>query len=332
MARINYCISPLRILDKSAFKEASKEELRVLLGLIELSGEAESAELLSEAVSVSVARCKAALSFWEESGVIVRRFGDGPTLAEEFDDRLLSGEIDEVSAVSVANSIRNENLSAMIDEVATLMGQACLPNVDVKNLTALYTQYLLSPEFVATLAAHLACKGALTVRRLCNEAIRLHGTGCDSIESLESYIKNKEEGSAAEWEFRRILGIYGRNLSQSEKNYFKKWSEEYGYSVAVVSEAYDIAVLNTKSGRGDLRYMDSILSDWHSAGCRTVGECLEKLEADKAKKTAEGAAKSEGRPKRPSKTTPETPRYGEFDINDAFKKAMSRSYGDDENQ
>lgn len=319
---INYRTDRVRVIGSAAFSEASKEELRALIALIELCGVAESVEALASAAKISVARCRAALAFWEESGVIFP--ADRPMLTEEFADRLIPGEIDEVPSKEVADSIRDEGLAIMIDECAKLMNCACLPNVDVKNLTALYTQYSLTPEYVAILAANIASRGELTVRKLCNEAIRLSGRGCDTVEALDAYIKDMEESTGAEWEFRRVLGIYGRNLSQSEKKYFKKWSEDFGYSVSIVSEAYDIAVLNTKSGRGDLRYMDSVLTAWHEAGCKTVNECRERVNAEKIKREAEGAERTA----RYTKTKPEVPRYGNFDINEAFNNAVARSFGE----
>lgn len=324
MTRLDYLINPLRVIENPAFKEASKEELRVLIALIELQGQAEDVKSLADGASISVARCKSALAFWEESGVI--RENDGtPGIIDEFEERLVKGEIDEVPAVEVAESIRDENLALMIDDCAVLLGQACLSNSDVKNLTGLYKQYSLSADYIITLAAHLKRKGNLTVRRLCDKAITLQGKGCDSTEALDAYIKSAEESSGAEWEFRRVLGIYGRNLSPSEKGYFKKWADDFGFSVAIVTEAYDIAALNTRNG--DLRYMDKILSDWHESGCKTVSECKAKAEADKLARATE--KKDSGTTKSRAKSKPETPRYGEFDANDAFAKALERSYGKD---
>ncbi len=321
MPMIKYRTNRIRVIGNGAFAEASKEELRALLALIELQGEIDGVEELSEAAKISPARCKAALAFWEESGVISLDDGN-PDIIEEFEERLTQGEIDEVPATKVAESIRDESLASMINECAMFMKQPCLSNTDIKNITALHTQYSLSPDYIATLAANLAGRGELTTRRLCNEAIRLSSKGCDNSEALDAYLKNLEESSGAEWEFRRILGIYGRNLSTSERRYFKKWSEEFGYSVGVVNEAYDIAVLNTKTGRGDLRYMDSILTSWHEAGCRTVNECLAKVEADKLKRQGEKTSKER------KKSVPETPRYGNFDINEAFNNAIARSFGE----
>lgn len=321
MTRLNYRVNLLRVTANPAFKEASKEELRALISLIESEGKADSLTSLSEAAGISTARCRAALAFWEEAGVI--REDDGtPSLTDEFEERLVRGEIDEEPAKEVAESIRNENLASMIDECALLMGQACLSNSEIKNLTGLYTQYALSPDYIVTLAAYLSSKGNLTVKRLTNEAIRISGKGIDNAEALDAYITNIEESTGAEWEFRRVLGIYSRNLSPSEKGYFKKWSEDFGYSVNIVTEAYDIATLNTQ--KGDLRYMDKILTDWHEAGCRTVNECKARAEAEGAKLTAEKATKKH------AKSEAQTPRYGNFDVNEAFMNALERSFKSDE--
>lgn len=321
MSRLKYLIDLTSVSSNPSFKEASREELRTLISLIELEGSAQSVKSIASSASVSVARCKAALAFWEESGVI--RQDDGiPTVTEEFEERLLRGEIDETPAREVADSIRKEELACMIEECTRLCSQASLTTAEVKNITALYTQYALSAEYVLTLAAYLASGGRLTVRRLCNEAIKLSGRGIEAVEELEGYIKSLEESSGTEWEIRRILGIYGRNLSPSERAYFKKWSEDYGYSVTIVTEAYDIAALNTR--HGDLRYMDKILTDWHEAGCRTVSECRARSEAERQQKTTESKSK------KGSRSQPQTPRYGNFDVNEAFQNALERSFGTDD--
>ena len=322
---LKYCIDRIRVIGTDAFSEASKEELRVLLALIQLSGEVESPESLASAAMISPPRCKAAIAFWEESGVI-SQIGEGGSITDEFEERLVAGEIDEVPAVEVAESIRNEGLALMINDVAELMGQACLSNVEVKTLTALYTQYALSPEYIVALAAHLKSKGCLTVKRLSDKAITLVRRGVDSYEGLEAHLSEIESSSGAEWEFRRLFGIYNATLSQSQREYFRKWSEDYGYSVGIVSLAYDIAVLNTRSGRGDLRYIDAILTEWHNAGCKTVNECREFIEAERAKKAAKTPIRTG---KKATKSTPETPRYGNFDINEAFNDAVARSFSED---
>lgn len=335
-----YKVTPLLITEKAEFKEASKEEFRVLLALIEQNGRVESAEALAKLSCVSKSRCVSALGFWCECGVIAESkgthsdicdsFADStqspPSITEEFESRLRANVIDERPSIEVASTIRDENLKSVFDECALLMGVSSFPSADTKNIAALNTQYALSAEFIVTLAAYLAGQGKLTVRRLCNEGIRLVGTGCDTVEELEKYIEAKESESQSDWEFRRILGIYNRNLSKSEKSYFKKWAEDYGFSVAIVSEAFDIAVLN--SSRGDLRYMDSILTSWFKAGCKTVSECIAHSESEKAKKTDQKNNEQRAKPR----SQAEKPRYGDFDVNDALQKAIARSFSDEDDE
>lgn len=316
-----YKVLPLRLSALPEFSEASCEELRVLLALVECEGRFESSESLAALAKVSKSRCTSAIAFWAEAGVITERIDGAPIITEEFAERLTKDEIDEAPSSEVADSIRDGNLKSAIDECTVLMELGTMPTADVKNITALYTQYALSPEYIVTLAAYLAGQGKLTARKLCNHAIRLQGSGCDSVEALESYIQNKESETDTDWEFRRIFGIYNRNLSQSERSYFKKWSEDYGFSVAIVSEAYDRAVMNTQNGRRYMQYMDTVLTSWYKAGCKTLSECIAQSEADKPKPQQEQ--------KRTLSREPEKPRYGDFDVHEAFKLALERSYGAD---
>jgi len=321
MTDFTYRVLPLSVTSSPAFAEASADELRVLLALIEVQGDFGSESALARLAGVSRARCTGALAFWEEAGVIKRDDGS-PCVTEEFSERLTEGEIFEEESLVVAERIRDEHLSEVLDECARLMGLAALSNTEIKQITALNTQYSLSAEYIITLAAYLAGKGRLRVARLTSQAIKLANSGVDNVELLETYIKLNQDSSGPEWEIRRIMGIYNRTLTKSERERFARWSTEFGYSTEIISEAYDIAI-DATGGKNVSAYMDKILTAWHEAGCKTVSECLAKREGDRATLSA---AKST--PKKKPKTTVEAPRYGNFDINDAFTKALERSYGE----
>lgn len=323
MADFTYRVLPLAVTASPAFAEASADELRVLLALVELEGDFGSENTLAGMAGVSRARCTGALAFWEDAGIIKRDDGR-PSVTEEFDERLAAGETFEEESLVVAARIRDENLAEVLDECARLMGLAALSNAEIKEITALSTQEGLSPEYIVTLAAALAENGRLRVSKLTREAKKLASRGLTEIEALEAYIKLSQKSSGAEWEYRRVMGIYNRNLTRPEQERFRKWSEQFGYSAEIVSEAYDIAVEAT-GGKSVSAYMDKILTDWHEAGCKTVSECIAKREGDRA-----ALASAKSAPKKKTKTTVEAPRYGNFDINDAFNKALERSYGEEE--
>lgn len=303
-----------------AFSEASREELRVLLALAGAEGKVECEDTLASLAKTSRARTVAALALWEELGVITR--GER-IVKEEFENNFNESDIDETASVDTAKSIRDENLGSMLSECTALMGKAALSTQEIKNICVLNTEYALSPEYITTLAAHIASKGKLTATRLREDGKRLSSKGINTLEELEQYILEREQESGDEWELRSALGIYNRNLSQSEREYFKRWSGEFSYSINIISLAFDICVLNT--GKLSMAYMDKLLTAWHAAGCKTLEECR----SANASHTAQGHESSTSA-KKHKRTEPEKPRYGDFDVNEAFRHALSRSFGEDE--
>ena len=312
--KTKYTVNTGALRTSSAISEASKEELRVLLTLISLGGEPTNEGEISRIACTSAPRTKAAIAFWE--GAEILKTGESCGIVEEFEERLLAGEIDEEPAIRVADTVRDECLASLLSDCAAFLGVAALSTQEVKNITALVSQYKLPTDYILTLAAHLKSKDKFSVRQLCNKAISLDKSGISETATLDEYLKNLENGN--EWEFRRVLGIYG-NISKSQREFIRKWSEEFGYSTEILAEAYDIAMLNT--GKADFRYIDSVLSGWHEAGCKTVSQCLAHNETGKA-------ARAQKTEKKYSKSKPETPRYGNFDVNEAFQNALERSFGE----
>ncbi len=305
-----------KLLENPAFLEASRDELRVLVALI--ANESLSADEISVICGISRARASSALSFWHELGV---SDGNAPTITEEFEERLRRGEIQEESSKKVAKDIRDLELQNVISECARLMNKAALSSAEIKKISALRSQYALSDEYILTLAAHLSDKNKLTPARLVDEALKLVGKEIDTAEALETHIKICESESGIIGELKNTLGIHGRNLSIKEKEYLTKWGKVYGYFTEIVGYAYNICVDNT----GDRRfsYIDKVLTVWYEAGCRTISECRAKSEELRFE-----FSKKSGKPR--SKKEVEKPRYGNFDVKDAFKRALERSYGKDD--
>lgn len=301
----------------SCFSEASKEELRVLVAVSFAKGISDSD--IAAAAGVSQARAKSAIALWVAEGVIEECAE--ATVKEEFADRLRPCELMETPAKEVAESIRDEGLSELIEECAVLLKKPALTTEEVKCIVGLADQYSLTPDYILTLAAHLAAKNHLTAPTLRDRAIALSSKGISTTEDLEIYLKDKEQESSNEYEMRRIIGVWKRTFSAGEQAMIRKWFDTFAYSPVIISEAYDICVMNT----GDLSfaYMDKILSSWHETGCKTLEECKALRSISKSETKSSDTAKR-GR----SKSEPPKPRYGDFDVDDAFAKALARSYED----
>ncbi len=317
----HYKIIPISVSSKEAFKEASREELRALIVLIECEGRPKSIEEFAERAGISKARASASLVLWEEAGVIAP-VSDVPTITEEFERRLEAGEIEEITAKDAARSIRSAGLADMISECARMLGRATLNTTEIKKLTALSEQYSLSPEYILTLASHMAKKGTLNLSRLVDKAIKFSNDGIYDVSPLEAHLADIENESEIEKNYRILFGIYHRALSKTEKESFRKWSRDYGYFTDIVGEAYDIVVSRYKTNY--VQRTDELLTHWYESGCKTLSQCRAKHDADMAEKKAK--AEKERQAKKPY-AKPQKERYGDFDVEDAFLKALNRSYG-----
>ncbi len=313
-----YIQKPIKLTEKQAFVDASCEELRVLLAVLEDEGIADNIDLLAKVCKISKSRARAALVFWQEEGVLDKE-KTAPTITEDFEERLLKGQIGEESAKAVAKSIRDSALVDMINECAAIMKRSSFNTREIKDLAALHEQYALSEEFIVMLAAHLSESGRVTVTKLVNRAIQLSEREIDTPLALEKYIVEKTGDNEVERNFRAIFGIYNRALSKTEKEAFRKWSKDFGYYTEIVGEAYDIAVSSVS--RGYVAYADKLLSRWYETGCRTLSDCRKRYEADEAEKKAK---KEETKSR---KSTAGKERFGNFDADDALQRALDRSFG-----
>ncbi len=317
-----------RVTENPSFYDATDNELRVFIALMERGGSA-SEEELCEVCGISAPRLNAALAFWYKSGVInpVQKESIGfygNKITDEFQDRFIPMQIDEESAGEVAATIRNHRLADLFDELAAMMHKPMLTPLEIKRVSGAVSQYAISEEYLITLAAHLAEKEVLTISRLLTKATKLIGNDISSVEELNVYIADSEQSAAQFAEYRRVFGIYNRSLSKSEKNYLDKWSNKFAYGTEIVSLAYDISVAG--SSKLSFAYIDKLLSDWHENGCKTVSECEKRTEALKIQREAAAAEKKkESAPQRRAKKEP-GPRFGNFDPEEAMRRALERTY------
>lgn len=309
------------ILALECFKEATADEIKVLLAIKSLEDTAFTAESVAKALGISEARVKSAITLFKESGVLIAR--DDKILAEveyEFEPKKDKRE----AKAEVARSIRDNDLYEMNVEMERILGKT-LEAREIERITSLYTKKGLSPEYILTLASFLSTKrNPLTVEAIVREANKLTDKQIDTLEELEVYVKEKEAEIAGEMEMRRMLGIRGRTLTPTERERFHRWMHDYMYSEPIIGEAYDITV--AAIGKLSLSYMDTILTGWHDAGCKTLEECRARVnirKQERAKKANNSSQKSK------KAVEAEVPKYADFNSEDALMRALERSYGDE---
>ncbi len=326
MSKIYLRAYPERLIGNELFTEASKEELRVLLAIIS-SGEESSEELIAAAAKCPLSRCKAAITLFSSEGII--EISDTPFLSDtiKFEHGTVShfSDIEEDAPLKVAEDIKRYDLSALLDECAVLLDKAALSSTEAAKIVTLVTSFSLDGEYIITLLSHLKSKRQANAVMLVKKAEELIGRGIKSYEELEEYIRSCEVPGYVH-EFRNTLGIKYRAVSETEMECYKKWAEEFDFTNEILALAYDKAVL--AGSPNSLQYIDAVLTAWYNAGCKTVADCKKNNQEFKDAKEAEKREHQAEKKKRPKSEEP-TPRYGNFDVEEAFRLALSRSYGEE---
>ena len=276
----------------AALADASPEELRVLLCLIEAEENAKETTpaALAVAAGCSAARAGSALRYWQEVGVL--NDGAAPPAGRAQlpkEARVLGGE-------ETAEVIEREGLAAFIDACQQLAGRV-FSTPDVEMLVSLVDELPFSHEYMMILASFCKKKSGrsrFSVRYFAQVAYAMLEKECLTVEQLEAHIAAYERFASEEWKLRKLLGIGERRLTPKEQEYMMAWSG-YGYGEDIVGIAYDITV--DRTGKVSLPYMHKLLSSFHGAGCVSEGDVTALLAREReehaAKKLAGVAARKQ---------------------------------------
>ena len=317
-----YIINRDALTECEAFETATADELRVLLAVIASDGVADK-DAIAKAAKTAPARAKASLVLWEECGILTPT--EKQSITDEFEENIADSTM---TAKGAAKTIRQGELGKFMADFAEMTGVAALSTEAAKLVSAVYGELGVKTDYMLSLAVYISEKGKLTAKRFFIEAEKLVKRGIDTDEALAEYINEKKNEAPSEWEFRRLIGVYDRTLTKSERSYVKKWYGEFGYSNELVGEAYDLTV-NLK-GKLVLSYMNKILEGWHESGVKTVPDAEKKMAEDRANIASKARAEqTEGKATKKSAPKKEKPDCS-FDIDDVFAKALARSFGTEE--
>lgn len=154
-------------------------------------------------------------------------------------------------------------------------------------------------------------------------AFHLYDDGVCDVAALHERIKRNELMAEMETRLRSLFGMGSRALTPTEKKYFAAWLYEYKYDEDIIRRAYEITV--DSKGEFKIKYMNSILANWHRDGLRTLEEidraqAAHRAEVDRAR-TMHTKPSGEGGSPRANGTS--------YDVSDFFNAAVRRSLGDD---
>ena len=297
-----------RLAGKIALREASADDLRVLLVFLERGG-----EHLSRDAGVSPARAEAALEYWREAGILT----EGETVPEpEKPAPIASNELIPLTGQESAEIIRRRDLSGAIDEAQRLLGKV-FNTTELKIFAELVEELGVEPAYILTLISWCNRRGKGTLYYVRGTAVSLVSEGVGTLAQLEEYISSREAAESEIGQLRRMFGLGERALTKTEDKRFTQWLIEDKIPVEVIGIAYDMTV--NQIGKVSLAYIDKLIKTWKQAGCAGSAEEVERfLERERAER---GQASDQNRNRQKHDAIPST-----YDSGDFFARAVERSY------
>lgn len=161
---------------------------------------------------------------------------------------------------------QNEDLDYMFKQAETLLCRT-LSQTDMEMLYSFVDWLGLPIEVVVMLLTYVTSVGKASKKYIEATAIDWANKGINTYEAAESFIKRLENSEKTEQKLRRMLGIYDRALTATEKKYFKTWTEQLNLDDEMFAIAYDRTIEGT--GKLSYAYMNKILQTWNESGIKT---------------------------------------------------------------
>lgn len=254
---------------------------------VEKNGSFPTTEEVSEALDIRPTKTEFVFEYWKSQGEFVCADGkyslkDESLSAQKRKSRTAENneKRDLVKRVrSMKPSYSQEEIDAVASgskQISDMFFQAekildkVLTASDMELLFSFNDWLGLPVEVILMLLVYAAKKGKTTKRYLETVAIDWAEKGIDTFEMAEAYVSELEEIDGAESRVRKILGIYDRGLTTTEKKYINLWTSRMKIPEELVALAYDKTVEYT--GKLSWSYMDKMLQNWSESGFETVAD------------------------------------------------------------
>lgn len=195
-----------------------------------------------------------------------------------------SYSLDDVAAFK-----KDEEASQILFVAESYLGRT-LSAVDIKTLLFIYKELNLSIELMDYLIEYCVGKGKREMRYIEKVAINWATEGISTVRQA------KNRSTRYEKLVYTVMKALGRQSdpTEQEAEFIQRWNKQYGFSQEVILAACEKTVLAVSSHR--FEYTEGILSKWHRAGIRSIGDVKKAEEEFRKNKDARPASKQSTKP------------------------------------
>lgn len=161
------------------------------------------------------------------------------------------------SKTDMLNFQQNENHENLLFIIERYIGHP-LSTHDIESIMYWHQELKLSTDLIEYLVESCVDKGHKSLRYMEKVAINWSES---SIQTVEEAKRATGMHSQIYYGIMKAFGISGRNLVDYELAFIDKWTNTFGFSLDVISEACKRTIQSTN--QPSFQYADSILESWH---------------------------------------------------------------------
>ena len=294
---------PTEVADKH-IKLAGAMQLKVLLFAYRHIAEPLKPETMALALNISVNDVEDALGFWCELGYFISEQST-PVIIEP-KRTIRKAAIKPSREEIVELSLQDDKIRFILNEAQAKFGRLLRQN-ETSTLVWLYADEGMSPAVLLMAIDYCVSQEKTSIGYIEKLCIDWLNNGVDTIAAAEERITLLESMKNAWHKVSSAFGLAKRAPSSKEEKLSYKWVYEYGFSRAMLKEAYNKTVDNL--GEYNSKYIEKILESWHKEGIKTLEE-LESFDINKEKNTQKSKQKND---------------YAAYDKSE-FKKKLENDY------
>ena len=222
---------------------------------------------IAKQLGLSEEKVREAWEYWEERGVIRKRYFDTQgnvsfiveflSLKEQLYGKNTAPVRGEASRPKGDNVFGNPEVKVMFKDIEKALGRT-LDSSELGQIMKWLTDYGASPEVVFTAVKYSIDKNKTSMRYI--ESV-VKGWTEEGLQSTDQISEKLQEMDEKYYRYRRVLKALGftRNATEAEKEMMDNWFERMGYSMDRVLEA---CTKTAGISSPNFNYVNKVLENW----------------------------------------------------------------------
>lgn len=257
--------------------EANEAQLKIYLYMLKMRGREEiTISSIADYFNYTEADVKRAIKFWNGKSSCKQ------PKAKQGDNVVAFSVRPSYSKEKLVEFTKSPDVSQLLFVAEQYMGRPFSPD-DISSILYMYDEMGFSAELIEYLFEYCIGNNKKSLRSIEMVASEWKESGIKSVADAKKMTRRVPK------EMSEVLAAFGYDNSHqpvdAEIAYVRKWTENYGYGMDIISQACQRTVLTI--GKPSFRYANSIIKSWHDAGVKTVAEILRLDDEHRQKKVAD---------------------------------------------